>query len=189
MAVFIALIQVGKYPKQVFYIKLKRVKNPNTTRDLLNNKPDEERYWPGECLISPWSCLFDNNLYYLLILTDRDLFWSNIEQDWYYTVFFAVVLHLDFSLIPTVFGGKLAFYLQGWSSRWPGRGWNSGPPNCKSSAPTARTRSSNVFSLHSYLCLLHWDDYSCSMEDPGQTQWKIQQWTNFCQSSCQQTVD
>ena len=28
----------------MFYIKLNRVKNPNTIRDLLNNKPDEERY-------------------------------------------------------------------------------------------------------------------------------------------------
>ena len=59
--------------------------------------------------------------------------------------FFAVVLHLDFSLFPTLFGDKLAFYLQGWSSTCSGRGWNSGPSNCKSSALTVRTRFSTVF--------------------------------------------
>ena len=31
--------------------------------------------------ISPCSCLFNNNLYFLLILTDRDLFSSNVESN------------------------------------------------------------------------------------------------------------
>ena len=138
-----------------------------------------------------------------------------------------MISHLIFSLIPTLLDGKLAFYLQVWSSTRSVVGvFNLGPPNCKSSALTSggsrpsdkgggggrgggglqknfsgpfasvwsnnkgrrarpppgasprsatANRSSTAFSLHSYLCLLHWDCYSCSMEDPGQTQWKIQQ--------------
>ena len=48
----------------------------------------------SRCLIIPCSCLFDNNL---LNLTDRDLFWSNVESKFDRTRFFAVVLLLNFS--------------------------------------------------------------------------------------------
>ena len=40
------------------------------------------------CLISPCSCLLDKNVHFLVLLTDRDPFWSDIEQEWWaYTVF------------------------------------------------------------------------------------------------------
>ena len=69
--------------------------------DGLLQIPDEEWYWPVEisqlnsiscCLISPCKSLLDCNVFNLYILTDHDLFGSDVEQDCSYTVFGVVFL-------------------------------------------------------------------------------------------------
>ena len=72
------------------------------------NKPDEEWYWPVEisqlnyishCLISHCKSLLDCNVTFsiwsiLTVLTDHDLFGSDVEQDWSFTVFAVVFFTL-----------------------------------------------------------------------------------------------
>ena len=81
------------------------------------NKPDEDWYWPVEisqlnsisrCLISHCKSLLDCNVTFSVLIysdfcTDQDLFESDVEQDWSFTVFavffFTLIQHFLYQTI------------------------------------------------------------------------------------------